>query len=96
MRALDIDALAGHGPAPAAAAVPVPHEYVRPYDPEAFGLHDAPAGPYGRRRPPGRRARDTAPARPRSLLNAFVLAARADVPVAFPRERLDDAWPDVR
>jgi hypothetical protein len=31
----------------------------------------------------------------RSLLNAFVMAARADLCLSFPRERLDDAWPDV-
>jgi hypothetical protein len=95
---LDLDALASEGPAPPRAAIPVPHEYVRPYDPDAYGLGDAPSGLY---RPSEsawspRRAGMT-DARPlvRSLLNAFVMASRADLSVSFPRERLDDVWPDV-
>ena len=90
----ELDGLAGDGPL-AAAAIPVPHEYVAPYDPAAYGLGDAPAGPYE----PAERV--WSPVRdPRLLvrgwLNAFVLAARAGVAVGFPRERLDDAWPDTR
>lgn len=95
---LDLDALASDGPAPARAAIPVPHEYVRPYDPEAYGLSDAPAGLY---RPsesawsPRRAGMTDAKPLVRSLLNAFVMASRADVSLSFPRERLDDVWPDV-
>lgn len=99
VRGLDLDAVASHGPAPAPAAMPIPHEYVRPYDPEAYGLSDAPAGPY---RPsesvwsPRRGGAVDALPLVRSLLNGFVMAARAGIPVAFPRESLDEAWPDVR
>jgi hypothetical protein len=32
----------------------------------------------------------------RGWLNAFVLAARAGVAATFPRERLDDRWPETR
>ncbi len=95
---LDLDALASDGPAPARAAIPVPHEYARPYDPEAYGLSDAPSGLY---RPsesawsPRRAGMTDAKPLVRSLLNAFVMAARADLSLSFPRERLDDAWPDA-
>ncbi len=95
---LDLDAVASDGPAPPRAAIPVPHEYVRPYDAEAYGLSDAPAGLY---RPsesawsPRRAGMTDAKPLVRSMLNAFVIASRADLTVAFPRERLDDVWPDV-
>lgn len=95
---LDLDALAADGPPPARAAIPVPHEYVRPYDAEAYGLSDAPSGLY---RPsesawsPRRIGMTDAKPLVRSLLNAFVMASRADVSLSFPRERLDDVWPDV-
>ena len=95
---LDLDGLAADGPAPARAAIPVPHEYVRPYDEEAYGLSEAPSGLY---RPSesawSPRRVGMTDARPliRSLLNAFVMASRADISTSFPRERLDDAWPDV-
>jgi hypothetical protein len=95
MRALgdDLDGLAGDGPV-TAAAIPVPHEYVRPYDHAAYGLDEGRSGPYE----PAERAwdpeRDHTPL-VRGWLNAFVLAARAGVSVAFERERLDDGWPDV-
>jgi hypothetical protein len=95
MRALgdDLDGLAGDGPV-TAAAIPVPHEYVRPYDHAAYGLDAGRSGPYE----PAERAwdpeRDHTPL-VRGWLNAFVLAARAGVSVAFERERLDDGWPDV-
>jgi hypothetical protein len=95
---LDLDAVASEGPVAARAAIPVPHEYVRPYDPDAYGLSDAPAGLY---RPsesawsPRRVGMTDAKPLVRSLLNAFVMASRADLTVGFPRERLDDAWPDA-
>ena len=99
VQTLDLDGLAAEGPAPATSAVIVPHEYVRPDDPSAFGLSAAPSGLYrsaaatwtpGRDGPP-----DVAPL-VRAWLNAFVLAARADIPVTFVRERLDGVWPEVR
>ncbi len=90
----DLDDLAGDGPV-GLAAIPVPHEYVRAYDPSAFGLGDAPAGTYA----PAERAwtpeRDHRPL-VRAWLNAFVLATRAGASVSFARESLDDIWPDVR
>jgi beta-galactosidase len=95
---LDLDALASEGPVAARAAIPVPHEYVRPYDPDAYGLSDAPGGLY---RPsesawsPRRVGMTDAKPLVRSLLNAFVMASRADLTVGFPRERLDDVWPDA-
>jgi hypothetical protein len=95
---LDLDAVAADGPAPPRAAIPVPHEYVRPYDDDAYGLSDAPSGLY---RPsesawsPRRSGMTDVRPLVRSLLNAFVMAARADVAVAFPRERLDDRWPET-
>lgn len=99
VRRLDLDAYASNGPARPPAAIVVPHEYVRPYDPAAYGLADAPSGLY---RPSesvwSPRRGGSSDVRPlvRAWLNAFAMASRADVPVAFPREALDDAWPDVR
>jgi hypothetical protein len=90
---VDLDAYAAAGPI-ARAACPVPHEYAHPYDPAAYGLEEEPAGPYV----PAERAwnpeRDVKPL-VRAWLNSFVLAARAGAAVAFPRERLDDRWPDA-
>jgi hypothetical protein len=97
-RGLDLDALAADGPVPPVAAIPVPHEYVEPFDPEAYGLADAPSGLY---RPsesawsPRRVGMTDARPLVRTLLNAFVMASRADLTVGFPRERLDDMWPDT-
>jgi hypothetical protein len=94
---LDLDAVAAEGPPPARAAIPVPHEYVKPYDPEAYGLTE-PSGLY---RPsesawrPRRAGGTDAKPLVRTLLNAFVIASRADLSVSFPRERLDDVWPDA-
>jgi hypothetical protein len=94
VRGLPLDALAGNGPV-ASVAIPVPHEFVRPYDPASFGLDDAPAGIYV----PAERA--WTPTRDPHLLvaawlNGFVLAARAGLTASFPRERLDGRWPDAR
>jgi hypothetical protein len=94
IRALDLDALAGDGPADPPAAIVVPHEYAHPYDPEAYGLADAPAGPYVPAETAWSPRRDVRPL-VRGWLNAFVLAARADIAVSFPRERVDGAWPDA-
>ena len=58
VRRLDLDGLAADGPV-ATAAIPVPHEYARPYDPAAYGLADAPAG----RVPPGRDGLEPGPRR---------------------------------
>ena len=93
VRALDLDGLAGDGPAPDAALI-VPHEYARPYDPGAYGLGDAPAGEYRPAETAWDPERDATPL-VRAWLNGFVLAARSGLSVAFPRESLDDAWPDV-
>lgn len=94
VRALDVDGLASSGPAPPALALPVPHEYVRPYDSAAFGLAGAPSGRYA----PAERAwqpeRDVTPL-VLAWQNAFVLAARAGLSAAFPRERLDGTWPQA-
>jgi beta-galactosidase len=95
VRDLELDEHAASGPAPEPAAIVVPHEYAHPYDDESYGLRDAPAGLYR----PAERAwnpdRDPTPLA-RAWLNAFVLAARADIPVRFPREALAGPWPDVR
>jgi hypothetical protein len=97
-RALDLDAVAADGPPPARAAIPVPHEYVRPYDTNAYGL-DGPSGLY---RPsesvwsPRRIGMTDAGPLVRTLLNAFVMASRADLSMSFPRERLDDVWPEAQ
>jgi hypothetical protein len=94
IRALDLDAVAGKGPAPATAAIPVPHEYAHPYDPAAYGITDAPAGPYVPAETAWNPERDPRPL-VRGWLNAFVLACRADLLASFPRERLDGVWPEV-
>jgi hypothetical protein len=87
---LPLEDLAGAGPTPARAALMVPHEFARPFDPAAFGL-DAPSGLY---RPVGDpRARSRCFPLVRAWLNGFVMAARAGITVAFVRERLDHAWP---
>jgi hypothetical protein len=90
----ELDDLAGDGPT-APAAIPVPHEYVRPYDPAAYGLDRAPGGPYEPAERVWTPERDVRPL-VRGWLNGFVLASRAGVSVCFPRESLDDRWPDVR
>jgi hypothetical protein len=91
---LDLDGHAGFGPS-AAAAIVVPHEYARPYDPAGYGLDGAPAVQYLPAETAWTPVRD-----PRPLvagwLNAFVLAARAGLAASFPRERLDGAWPAAR
>jgi hypothetical protein len=94
VRRLDLDGLAAHGPV-ATAAIPVPHEYARPYDPVAYGLADAPAGEYRPAETAWNPVRDATPL-VAGLLNAFVLGARAGFSAAFPRERLDGAWPAER
>jgi Cellulase (glycosyl hydrolase family 5) len=94
VKAIDLDGLAGHGPAPATAAIVVPHEWVRPFDRTTYGLDDPPGGPFE----PVERTRDPHPdalSLSKGWLNAYVLASRADVPVAFPREAPAGAWPDV-
>jgi hypothetical protein len=95
VRGLDLDARAAGGPAPADAAIPVPHEYSRPYDTSVYGLGDAPSGLYV----PAERAwnpeRDHRPL-VRGWLNAFVMAARAGMTTAFPRETTDGTWPRTR
>jgi hypothetical protein len=96
--ALDLDAAAVDGPPATRAAIPIPHEYVRPYDPDAYGISDAPSGLY---RPsesawsPRRAGMTDAAPLVRSLLNAFVMGSRAGLSMSFPRERLDDGWPDA-
>jgi Cellulase (glycosyl hydrolase family 5) len=98
VRRLDLGGFAFEGPAPAEAAMIVPHEFVRPFDPKAYGLSEAPSGTYRpsesiwspRRGGP----RDVLPLT-RAWLNGFVMAARAGVELAFARERLDESWPDV-
>ena len=92
---LDLDAVASNGPIDAPAAIVVPHEYVHPYDRGAYGLEDVPAGPYVPSETAWNPTRDPRPL-VRGWLNAFVLAARADLGVSFPRERVDGTWPDAR
>ncbi len=94
VRGLDLDAYASDGPAAADAAIPVPHEYVRPYDAAAYGLNDAPSGLYVPAEPAWNPDRDHRPL-VRGWLNAFVMAARAGMTTAFPRESTDGAWPDA-
>jgi hypothetical protein len=91
LRHLDLDRYAGLGPV-TDAAIPVPHEYVRPYDPASYGLGDAPAGPYVPAETAWSPERDVKPL-VRGWLNAFVLAARAGISAAFPRESLSGEWP---
>ena len=89
----DLDDLAGDGPI-GRAVIPVPHEYVRPYDPAGFGLGDAPAGTYEPAERTWTPERDHRPL-VRAWLNGFVMAARAGLSVAFERESLDDRWPEI-
>lgn len=96
IRNVDLDAYASRGPAPATAAIIVPHEYVRPHDGVAYGIDEAPSGLY---RPADaswgpRQGSDALPL-VRSWLNAFVMTAQTHLSVAFPREALDGTWPDV-
>lgn len=91
LASLDLERLASHGPT-TLASVPVPREYVHPYAQENYGLDDAPAGPYVPSEQSWDSLRDVKPLI-RGLLNAFVLSERAGMPVQFPRETLDDAWP---
>src|SRR5262249_42600312 len=90
---LRLEELASHGPVPPRAAMLVPHEFVHPFDPAAFGLGQR-SGPYRPVDAVRQSARDPAPL-VRAWLNGFVLAARAGMTVAFERERLDHAWPEV-
>jgi endo-1,4-beta-mannosidase len=90
---LDLDGLASHGPT-CTATILLPHEYAHPYDPDGYGL-DEPAGPYLPAEAAWDPRRDVKPL-VRGVLNAYVLAARAGLTVAFPRERLDDVWPETR
>jgi endo-1,4-beta-mannosidase len=94
LHAVDLDGLASNGPEPDAAIL-VPYEYVHPYDPAAFGLQHAPAGPYRPAEPAWNADRDVKPLI-RGWLNAYVLAAQAGLAAEFPRERLDGAWPGSR
>lgn len=95
LNGLDLAAYASDGPAPSPVATVVPHEYVRPYDETAFGLGGAPAGPYVPAETAWAPERDVRPL-VRAWLNAFVMASRAGATVSFPRETLDDVWPEVR
>jgi len=91
LRHLDLDRYASEGPVTNAALL-VPREYVRPYDPASYGLGGAPAGPYVPAEPAWNPRRDVKPLI-RGWLNAFVLAARGGLAAAFPRETLDGQWP---
>lgn len=90
---LDLEGRASHGPC-VTAAIPVPHEFSRPYDPEAFGLGDGPSGMYAPSEEAWRPDR-TADSLVKGWLNSFVLATRAGFAVDFSRERLDGEWPDA-
>jgi endo-1,4-beta-mannosidase len=92
---LDLDALASNGPVHPPAAIVVPHEFAHPYDRGAYGMADAPAGPYVPAETVWNPSRDPRPL-VRGWLNAFVLAARADISASFPRERVDGTWPEAR
>ena len=89
--ALDLEGLAGDGPW-TPASIPVPHEYVKPYDRASYGLDDAPSGPYAPAEKAWEPARDVKPL-VRGWLNSYVFASRAGLPCQFPREKLDDSWP---
>src|SRR5215475_9620129 len=93
-RLLPLQEAAFEGPAPAAAVIVVPHEFVRPFDRAAFGLGGR-SGPYQPVEAVRQSERDPAPL-VRAWLNGFVLAARAGMTVAFERERLDHSWPAAR
>jgi len=90
---LPVEDLASAGPTPARAALVVPHEFARPFDPASFGL-DAPSGLYKPVEATRERHRDVSPLI-RAWLNGFVMAARAGITVAFIREPLDHVWPHV-
>jgi beta-galactosidase len=90
---LPVQDLAAMGPTPAGAALVVPHEFARPFDPASYGL-DAPSGRYLPVEATRERDRDASPL-VRAWLNGFVMAARAGMTVAFARERLDHVWPNV-
>ena len=90
-QALDLEGLAGNGPW-TPASIPVPHEYVKPYDRASYGLDDAPAGPYVPAEKAWEPERDVKPL-VRGWLNSYVFASRAGLPCQFPREKLDDSWP---
>jgi len=91
---LDLDDYAGHGPNPR-AGIMVPYEYVKPYDPEFYGL-DEKSGIYVPAEPVWNPDPGVGPL-VRGWLNAFVLAARAGIAVQFPRERpQDERWPELR
>lgn len=92
--AIDLDRFAGHGPV-ARAATLVPHEYVHPYDREAFGLDDAPSGPYLPAEKAWRPDRDVQPL-VQGWLTSFVLAAQGGMALDFVRERIDAELPDPR
>jgi len=94
VRRLDLAGLAADGPS-ATAAIPVPHEYARPYDAAAYGLSGAGSGLYVPAEAAWSPVRD-AGLLVAGLLNGFVLGARAGISVAFPRERIDGAWPTAR
>jgi len=94
LASLDLDGRASHGPT-AKASLPVPHEFVRPFDPRGFGLDDSPAGPYMPSEAVWRPNRDVQPL-VRGWLNSFVLATRAGFSVEFDREWLDGSWPNSR
>ena len=89
--ALDLEGLAGDGPW-TPASIPVPHEYVKPYDRASYGLDDASSGPYVPAEKAWEPARDVKPL-VRGWLNSYVFASRAGLPCQFPREKLDDSWP---
>lgn len=93
VRQLDLDRHAAAGPG-VDAGVMVPYEFARPYDPRSYGLDATPAGPYLPAETAWSPSRDVRPLM-RALVNADALASRAGLALAFPRERLDDAWPDL-
>lgn len=88
---LDLDGRASFGPT-INASMPVPHEFVRPFDSAAFGLDDAPSGMYTPSELAWRPDRN-ADVLVKGWLNSFVLARRAGLSVEFERERLDGQWP---
>lgn len=90
---IDLDAYAADGPRPRAAVL-VPHEYVVPYDPAAYGLA-GPSGNYLSEEESRGPDRDPGPL-VRGWLNAFVLAARAGLAVKFLRESPQHRLPDAR
>ena len=74
-----------------AAAIVVPHEYAHPYDPDAYGLSDAPAGPYVPAETAWNPRRDVATARARMAERVRAGRARRHlrlVPARARRRRL--------